>query len=198
LDVLVNNAASLGPVGAAQDCDWTVWQAAIKVDLLAPVELCMQAIPLMRAGGSIVNLSGGGATGPRPRFSAYATAKAVLVRFSETLAAELQTSRISVNCVAPGVMNTGLLREVAEAGPERAGDFEFTRALEHNPEDACTKAAELVAWLASAAAAGITGRLISAVWDNWKELARRAPELAASDIYTLRRIVPNDRGREWN
>jgi len=49
-------------------------------------------------------------------------------------------------------------------------------------------------FLASAASDGISGRLISAVWDDWANLPGKLDQLAAGDIYTLRRITPEDRG----
>ena len=56
--------------------------------------------------------------------------------------------------------------------------------------------AELVAWLASAKSDGITGRLIAAVWDDWRNFPAQRERIATSDVYTLRRIVPQDRGWE--
>ena len=58
--------------------------------------------------------------------------------------------------------------------------------------------ARLAVYLGSAASDGITGRLISAVWDAWESLAERREVLASSDVYTLRRIVPQDRGLAWD
>ena len=52
-------------------------------------------------------------------------------------------------------------------------------------------------FLASGKSNGITGKLISAVWDPWKELIQHKDILQQSDIYTLRRIIPEDRGYEW-
>ena len=66
--------------------------------------------------GKIIQLSGGGATSPLPRLSAYAASKAAIVRFAETLAEELRGSGIDVNAIAPGALNTRLLDEVLEAG----------------------------------------------------------------------------------
>lgn len=203
LDILVNNAAVQGPIGPAWENDWTAWKAAIEADLFGPVRLCRLAVPWMAqgGGGSIINLAGGGATGPRPGFTAYATAKAGLVRFSETLAGEVRELGIRVNCVAPGVMPTGMLREVEQAGPDRAGtkDFETARKAlgAAGGADPFERAAALCVYLASSVSAGITGRLISAVWDPWPGLAERAAELDRGDVYTLRRIVPKDRGLDW-
>lgn len=150
-------------------------------------------------GGSIVNLSGGGGASPRPNFSAYATAKCGLVRFSETVAAEVAGWNIRVNCVAPGAMNTDMLRETLEAGPERVGAEYAKVAKVVTAEGGADPkvAAELIVYLASAESAAITGKLISAVWDPWPELHQHADDLRASDIYTLRRIVPAERGKEW-
>ena len=198
LDVLVNNAAVAGPIGPAWDNDWREWGQTIQVNLLAPVALCRLCLPWMSRGSAIVNLAGGGATRARANFSAYGTAKAALVRFTETLALEAAGLGIRVNAISPGILNTELVDAVVRAGPDKAGD-DYAKVLEvkrkggESPE----KAAALAFFLASPASDGITGRLISAVWDPWTTLAAHAAELRESDIYTLRRIVPEDRGKRW-
>ncbi len=204
LDVLVNNAAIVGPIGKSWENDWAAWEATVRINLLVPVQLCRAVVPWMLATGTagrIINLSGGGATGPRPFFSAYATAKTGIVRFSEVLAAELTDTPITVNCIAPGAMNTAMAEAVRRAGPSAAGSKEFDQAQAMTqgktgvgPE----RAVDLVAFLASKESQGISGRLIAALWDNWAELPERVGELAASDIYTLRRIVAKDRGKDWD
>lgn len=199
LDVLINNAAIVGPIGRAWENDWQEWQRTMQVNLLAPVALSLLAIPWMRPGASILNLSGGGATGPRPNFSAYGTTKTALVRFTETLAQETAKLGIRVNAISPGMMRTGMLDEVLRAGPANVGD-DYQSILEqlHTGGDPPEKAAALAYLLASKAGKGITGRLISAVWDRWEDLPAHAGELYASDIYTLRRITPEDRGKKWS
>jgi len=199
VDVLVNNAAVLGPAGPVQHNDWEAWETAVRVNLLAPVKLCRGLIPRMRRGSSIVNISGGGAASPRPNFSAYAASKAALVRFSETLAIETAPRGIRVNCVAPGIMRTHMVEQVVTLGAARTGDQEFGKAREvlrtggTPPETA----ARLMVMLASEAGAGITGKLLSAAWDVWEELPNHAGDLCTSDVYTLRRILPADRGLSW-
>lgn len=200
VDVVVNNAGIQGPIGPLDRVDWAAWRRVLQVNLLAPARICQLLIPGMRqrGRGRIINLSGGGAVGPRPDFSAYATAKCGLVRLSETLAVELADSGITVNCVAPGAMNTRMLEELLAAGPDGARR-EYAEALERSrgggvPPDL---AAELIVWLASPAADGITGRLLSARWDDWARLPERLDQLRNSDIYTLRRIMPADRDMQW-
>ncbi len=201
IDVVVNNAAIVGPIGPIDENDWVLWQKAIQVNLLAPAALCRLAISQMRSqgGGAIVNLSGGGATAPRPFFSAYATAKAGLVRLTETIAFEAGRHGVRANAIAPGAMNTDMLEAVLGAGAALAGESEYRKAVEQQEHGGTlpTTAAELAVFLASSAAAEINGRLISAVWDPWKDLASHSAELSKSDIYTLRRIVPEDRGLKW-
>lgn len=201
VDVLINNAAVQGPIGPVWDNDWSDWTAALQIDLVAPVALCRAFVPLMteNGGGSIINLSGGGATGPRANFSAYATAKAGLVRFSETLADEVRALGIRVNCIAPGAMQTAMLAEVISTGVDAAGEREFGLANKVFAEGGASmdRVADLALFLASDQSKGITGRLISAVWDRWEDWTEHLEELSKSDAYTLRRIAGRDRGFNW-
>lgn len=201
LDILVNSAGIYGPKGAIEDNDWAAWVQAIEIDLYGAVLLCRALVPhLKRRGyGKIIQLSGGGATTPLPRLSAYATAKAAVVRFCETLALEVAASKIDVNCIAPGALNTRMLEEVLAAGPDAVGEDFYNRSVKQKASGGVPleKGAALALFLASTQSDGITGKLISAVWDPWQDLSARREELASSDIYTLRRIVPADRGKTW-
>jgi len=153
---------------------------------------------VQRGYGKVIQLSGGGATKPLPGLSAYAASKAAVVRFAETLAGELREYHVDVNSVAPGALNTRMLDEILAAGPERVGEAFYERALDQQRTGGASleHAARLAVWFASAASDGVTGKLISAVWDPWEELADHIDELA-SDVYTLRRIVPADRDLGW-
>jgi 3-oxoacyl-[acyl-carrier protein] reductase len=201
LTVLVNNAGVYGPMGAIEDVDWDAWVEAIRINLFGTVLMCRAAIPLLRARGygKIINLSGGGATAPLPRISAYAASKAAVVRLTETFAEELRAAHVDVNAIAPGALNTRLLDEVLAAGPDKVGREFYDRSLKQRDSGGVPldKGAALAVFLASAASDGITGRLLSAAWDDWTNLPGRRERLAKSDIYTLRRIVPEDRRVEW-
>jgi 3-oxoacyl-[acyl-carrier protein] reductase len=155
-------------------------------------------LPLMkkRETGSIINISGGGATGPRPNFTAYGTSKAGLVRFSETLAEELKPNKVRVNCIAPGPMQTDLLAEVLES---QAGEKEINAAQKvFKGAGACMDSvADLALFLASDRSKNITGKLISAQWDDWEAWPKHIDQLNDSDVYTLRRITGRDRGHSW-
>jgi 3-oxoacyl-[acyl-carrier protein] reductase len=201
LQILVNNAGIYGPLGRFEEVSWDDWTEAIRVNLFGTALMCRALVPAFRRAryGKIVNLSGGGATAPLPRISAYAAAKAAVVRLTETLAAELADDHVDVNAIAPGALNTRLLDQVLAAGPDRVGAGFHARAVRQRAEGGAPldKAAGLAVFLASAASDGITGRLISAVWDDWTGLPGRREALAASDVFTLRRVAPRDRGLEW-
>ncbi|HEX5398466.1 MAG TPA: SDR family oxidoreductase [Verrucomicrobiae bacterium] len=146
----------------------------------------------------IIVLSGGGATNPLPNISSYAASKAAVVRLAETLAEELRPFHVDVNAIAPGALATRLVDEVLAAGPEKvgAGFFEKNRQWKEKGATPLELGARLAVYLASAESDGVTGKLISAQWDPWEQLHEFKGDLKG-DIYTLRRIVPKDRGKDW-
>ena len=171
IDILVNNAAIQGPVGLFTDNDVMEWEDTIRVNFLAPVMLMRAALPYMKKNqwGRIINISGGGAANARVEYTAYASSKAALVRFSECLAGEVARDWITVNCIAPGYLGPmGQNRE--ECMEER-------------------EAVELCAHLASGASEGVTGCLISAPWDNWRGEGFLSQSKDVN-MFKLRRIAP--------
>lgn len=200
IDILVNNAGVYGPIGPFWENNPRHWQETLMVNLVGAFLLCRAVVPgMIRSGrGKIINMSGGGAATPFPRFTAYAVSKAALVRFTETLAVELAEYNIQVNAVAPGFVATRLHEETLKAGAQAGLEF-LKRTREVLAQGGVDPGipASLVAWLASEKANGITGKFIHAVWDNWAEFGSHLEEISKTDVYTLRRIVPADRGMNW-
>jgi NAD(P)-dependent dehydrogenase (short-subunit alcohol dehydrogenase family) len=190
LDVLVNAAGRQAPIGAFAGVDLRRWRENIEVNLIGTALCCRAVLPGMiaRGRGKIINFSGGGANSARPNFSAYAAAKAGIVRFTETLAEELGPRHIQVYAVSPGAVRTRLIEEILAAPPDQVGtEYETVRAKERAGFDSARGAAELISFLASPAADGLSGRTISSVWDPWREWMKgtTAPD---RDLYVLRRI----------
>jgi NAD(P)-dependent dehydrogenase (short-subunit alcohol dehydrogenase family) len=202
LHILVNNAGIYGPKGPTESVDLPAWRQAVEVNLFGVLLPCRAVIPYFKKAGrgKIIIISGGGATNPMPNLSAYAASKAAVVRLMETLAEELRSFQIDVNAIAPGALATRLVDEILAAGPEKVGQAFFDKNKQWKEKGAAplSLGAELAVHLASAQADGITGKLISAQWDPWAKLHEHRDELAKSDIYCLRRIVPEDRGKKWN
>jgi NAD(P)-dependent dehydrogenase (short-subunit alcohol dehydrogenase family) len=201
IDILVNNAAVHGPIGPIDRIDWQGWVDAIAINLMGTIYCARKALSLLKPNGygKIINISGGGATSPQPGLSAYAASKAAVVRFTETLALECRQWGIDVNAVAPGALATRLMDELIAAGPERIGESRHARAVEQKVDGGMPleRGADLCVYLASAESDGLTGRLIAAQWDPWPFTDDQKREISQSDIYTLRRIVPKERGKSW-
>ena len=202
LHALVLNAGVYGPMGPTESVDLNEWRRAIDINLFGVLLPCRAVIPQFKQAGrgKIVVLSGGGATNPLPNISSYAASKAAAVRLMETLAEELKPHRVDVNSIAPGALATRLVDEVLTAGPEKVGSafFEKNKQWKEKGATPLELGARLAVYLASSDSDGITGKLISAQWDPWADLQEHREELAKSDIYCLRRIVPEDRGKKWS
>jgi NAD(P)-dependent dehydrogenase (short-subunit alcohol dehydrogenase family) len=188
LDGLVLAAGRLEPIGPTRSVDLDALARTVDEHVLGALRVVQACAPLLDAAPapSVVLFSGGGATGPFPRYSAYALAKVATVRLAENLAVEEPGWR--VNAVAPGFVATGMHATTLAAGREEVGPYfeETERRLgDATPPEA---ASELVAFLLSGESAGISGRLISAVWDPWREEAGRAVLRGDGDFGRLRRI----------
>ncbi len=188
LDGLVVATGSVEPIGPTRGVDLGEVERALRVGPVAAIGLVQACAGLLDAGRSpsIVLFSGGGATQALPRYTAYALAKVAIVRLVENLA--LEEPGWKVNAVAPGVVATGIHEPTLTAGVEVAGpNYDETRRQLDNAVPP-TAASALVAFLLSDESRGISGRLISAVWDDWRQercrtLLREHPSFAR-----LRRI----------
>ena len=192
VDVLVNNAGVQGPIGMSHQVDVGAWVETVQVNLVGTFLCTRLVLPGMieRGYGKIVNVSGGGAVSPRPRFGAYSASKAGVARFSETLAAEVGEYGIDVNAVAPGGINTGMTDQMVAAGEAAGEEFEVARRqLETGGQDVEWVAA-LVVYLAGRRSDGLRGRLLSAVWDDWEHID--VEEVMGSEAYTVRRLKPGE------
>ena len=200
VDVLVNAAGIYGPMGLLEENDAEKWRQTFAVNVFGTMHMCALVLPYMKKHhfGRIVNFSGGGESG-FPRFTAYSSSKGAIIRFTESLAAEVKESGITVNAIAPGAVNTKLMEEVLAAGAEKVGEEFYKKSLEQKENGGTSpqKTVELVRFLVSDKASLISGKMLSAVHDPIPAMEKNAEEIAKTDIFNVRRIKPEDRGASW-
>jgi len=188
------NAGIQGPIGPLVENDVNAWMRTIQINLVGTFFCCKAVLPYMmdQHSGKIINLSGGGATAPRPNFTAYAASKAGLARLAETLAEELKPFDVQVNVIAPGLVDTKLQDEVLQAGVRAGGLYDKIKQARETGKGAVSPeiAADLAVFLASEASGKLTGKLIAAPYDPWREWEGKGDELNATPMYTLRRLDP--------
>jgi len=188
IDILINAAGVLGPMGPTANVDAKAWLDALHVNLAGVFHCCRAVLPEMiaRRSGKIIAISGPGGSNPRPFFSSYAAAKAGVVRFTETLAEEVAEHNIQVNAVFPGATYTAMTDQVLETG-EAAGEkaLEEARHTRETRGTAPEKQIGLVLFLVSQRSNHITGKLIS-VNDDWQRLENSS---MSPERFTLRRIT---------
>jgi len=194
IDVLVNCTGVIGPIGRLEDTDPQEWNRVLNVNLTGSVYLARAVLPTFRrrGHGKIIFFSGGGAAYGRPYFTAYSSAKAALVRFTESLAQEVKAAGIQVNAVAPGSIKSRMWDEMRSAGSAGGPKLlEELRQMQKSGGASPDRAAALTVFLASDRSNGVTGRLVSAVWDDWEGIEGNVERLAGSEAWTLRRVPLN-------
>jgi NAD(P)-dependent dehydrogenase (short-subunit alcohol dehydrogenase family) len=188
LDVLIAAAGIQGPIGPLLETSPQAWRETLDTNLFGVVNACRAALPPMieKRSGKIIVMSGAGSAYVRPNFTAYAAAKAAMVRFAECLAEEVRYHNVQVNAMAPGATYTHMTDETLQAGEEKAGVKEIQEAQQTritggvSPE----KQIQLALFLASEHSNHISGKLIH-VNDDWKRLQR---ENMNPELFTLRRV----------
>lgn len=185
LDGIVTCAGTQGELGRISDTDPAKWAETVRINLEGTYNTIRAFYPLMNQTKrkKIVCLAGGGSANGRAYFSAYAVAKTGVVRMVETMALEEPT--LDINAVAPGAIKTKIIDGPLLAGPNVIGKDEYDKALRQNDGGDDPEAAlSLIEWLLSNESDGISGKFISARWDNWRNFKDLPKEM-----YTLRRIT---------
>ena len=131
IEILVNNAGVYGPKGKVEENNLENWKDAFNINLLGSLypSICLLRHFKDKNYGKIIQISGGGATNPLPNLSCYAASKAAVVRLMETISEEVKHQNIDVNSIAPGALNTRMLDEVIEAGPNIVGKKFYEKIL---------------------------------------------------------------------
>jgi NAD(P)-dependent dehydrogenase (short-subunit alcohol dehydrogenase family) len=184
IDLLVNNAGRAQAVGPPWTVDPESWWADVEVNLRGTF-LCTHAVMqsmVERRAGRIVNVATLAAAAPYPFVSGYASSKAAVLRFTDSLAVAAAPHGISAFSISPGLVDTKLLGEMTNSPAGKKWLPEFEQRTDWVPPAA---AGQLVARLASGVADQLTGRFIH-VLDDLDQLIGQADEIVAADIRILR------------
>ncbi len=161
IDILVNNAGARGAIGPIHKISLEEWEQTLRLNLTATF-LCSKAVlPVMmeKREGKIINVVT--TTTPRPNLTPYMVAKAGVTHFTKQLSREVKEFNIQVNAIHPGVMDTQMQKELRKAGTEAVGTDMFERIKEEGMLHSPDEPAQLVLFLATKAADGVTGEFLS-------------------------------------
>jgi NAD(P)-dependent dehydrogenase (short-subunit alcohol dehydrogenase family) len=165
VQVLINNAAVVWPLGPSPAIDAQQWGAAIAINLNAAARLAFLALPGMLAAGwgRIVNVSSGIAASPADmlRANAYATSKAALEAHTLNFAAELAGTGVTVNVYRPGGVDTAMQAWIRDQDPERIGAALHQRFVRSHQQGTLLTASHS----AAALLARLPGQDSGQIWD---------------------------------
>jgi short-subunit dehydrogenase len=187
IDALITCAGTQGEIGKLSKTDPEAWAETIAINLNGTYNAIRAFYPIMDKArrAKIVCLAGGGSANGRAYFSAYAAAKTGVVRLVESMALEEQD--LDINAVAPGAIKTAIIDGPLKAGPEVIGEAEYKKALKQSQQgDDPEYVLSLIEWLVSEKSDGVSGRLISAIWDDWRNVDKTT---LSEEKFKLRRIV---------
>ncbi|WP_163856853.1 SDR family oxidoreductase [Paenibacillus elgii] len=155
-DILVNNAG-IGQIVSLDETTEQSFDEVMKINVKAPLFVTQQALPRLKDGGSIINISSFVTRVASPSVFTYSMSKGAIDTFTRLLAKQLGSRNITVNAIQPGIINTemnaGTLQN-PEGQQSAAGLSTFNRWGE--PEDV----ADVVAFLASSDSRWVTGQLL--------------------------------------
>lgn len=193
--LVICNAAVLGPVGGPTDALPEDWSAALHVNVSGVYNMinAFWTDVTSQPDGRIITMSGGGVGGPRPlrKTTAYVASKAALASLVETLSYEMQGTSSTINSIAPGAVPTTFMDGVLRAGRDLAGDDLFADAasrIGQSTTGTLTDFFRLLTYVISPESREISGRTLSARWNNPEELACLGQLTEDANLYRLRRI----------
>ncbi len=192
-------AGTHGALGPALSVPFDAWMETVRLNVSATSLPIRHFFPLLSGAGTrgkIVCFSGGGATAPRPNFSAYGIAKCAIVRLVETLAAEWTDHPVDINAIAPGPIFTPLTEQILAMDASVVGAVELARAesLKQGKGASLERVLGLVEFLLSPRSDRLTGKLLSAQWDEWETFGdpETIAKMTASGVFSLRRLTTYD------
>jgi NAD(P)-dependent dehydrogenase (short-subunit alcohol dehydrogenase family) len=165
IDILVNNAATVEPLGPSREMDPAAWAASLGINVIAPASLGFALLPRMiDAGwGRIVNVSSNIVAHPGSMIggNAYAATKAALEAHTLNLAAELDGTGVTANVYRPGLVDTAMQALIRTTGVGRVSEATHARFVRNHEQRVLITPAQS----ASALVRRLDGDATGAVWD---------------------------------
>ena len=188
IDVLVNNAGNLGPVGRLWENDPDEWERTIAIHVFGTYYGCRAVIPHMleRGCGRIVNMSGVGG----PNVIAYDVAKMGIANLTENLALELADTAITVNAISPGSIHTRMWEETRDQALKIGDTAMYQQGVEVTSGKGASieRAAQLAVLLGSDSCGKLSGRLIRAAIDHFEDFPSQTDRIMSSEALLMRRV----------
>jgi NAD(P)-dependent dehydrogenase (short-subunit alcohol dehydrogenase family) len=187
VDILVNNAGSFFAIGPIWQTDPAQWWRDMTINVLGVYLCCRELVPDMieQGHGRIINLIGGGTAGPLPYGSGYGTSKAAVMRFTETLAAEVKDYNIKVFAMGPGLVRTAMTEYQLESEAGQEWLPRIHQAFQDGVDVPPEAAGKLAVELASGRFDALHGRAVSVGFDH-EAMEANVETILARDLYTLR------------
>jgi NAD(P)-dependent dehydrogenase (short-subunit alcohol dehydrogenase family) len=187
IDILVNNAAILGPLGYDWEIDPEDWWRTFEINMLGPFRCAREVLPGMitRRRGRIVNVSSGAGFNRPPQMAAYCATKAALTQWTKVLAEDARAHGIAVFAFSPGLVRTAMVSHLTGSPevPEQLRD-RFRTALSQGTDTPIERSARALLFLLSGRADALSGRFIRAQ-DDEEELLNRAEVIQRDDLHTV-------------
>jgi NAD(P)-dependent dehydrogenase (short-subunit alcohol dehydrogenase family) len=183
IDLLVNNAGVAGPIGPTWQTDAETWWSCLEVNLHGAFLCCQAVLPgmLARGHGRIINVASAAGEVAVPYMSAYNASKTAVIRFTETLAAELRERGIPVFAITPGPVRTAMTEELIATAEESVGCRGASGSSKTGRTSASNRRRR--SWC-SGARDHLSGKLLSAT-GRPADLARLIKRFQRDDLYTL-------------
>lgn len=191
LNNIINCAAVLGDGGKIENISTKSWDYTIKVNLYGAFFLFKYLIDLMSTNSLFVNFSGGGGTLPQPLLDSYAASKAAVVRLTENVSLSHYNAKKCFVSISPGGVNTRIFNDMKKLGKNKLGS-KLWKEIQNRIKfggDNIQNPINLIIFLSKLKDKNIfNGRVISAKYDDWSFIVKKADKLKKNDLFKLRRV----------